>query len=76
MKPTKTKEVIVKNKNSNQQATQEEVKTKNKVRVYKNSGKYGDYYTAKKGEIRINFSLKQIQIADEYFEKNKNKGQG
>lgn len=66
----------MKNKSTNQQSEQNENKVQDKVRVFKNSGKYGDYYTAKKGEIRINFSLKQIQIADEYFEKNKNKGQG
>lgn len=66
----------MKNKNSNQQATQEEVKKNNKVRVYKNSGKFGEYYTVKKGELKINFGINQIQIADEYFEKSKNKGQG
>ncbi len=66
----------VKNKNSSQQSTQEEVKTKEKVRVYKNTGKYGDYYSAKQGQNKINFSLKQIQMADEYFEKSKNKGEG
>lgn len=52
-----------------------EAKVKNKWSVFKNKGPFGDYYSIKNGEQKININcgllLDLINRANSYFEKEK-----
>lgn len=43
------------------QLNESTVKVRNKWSLYKNKGKYGDYYSLKKGDLKISINAKLLE---------------
>lgn len=66
----------MKEKKQEQQTQASKPKTNDRWSLFKNRGKYGDFYSLKKGDLRISINaellLELIEKANRYFE-NQNK---
>lgn len=75
-------EVKMKEKKQEPQTQGKEVKSKSKDRwsLFKNKGAFGEYYSLKKGDLKISINaellMKLIKWADDRFEKQNPKNQG
>ena len=73
----------MKEKKQEQQTKESKPKTNDRWSLYKNKGKFGDFYSLKKGDLKISINAKLlldlIEIANRYFdneEKKNNKAEG
>lgn len=76
-------EETVKTKKQDSQTAESTPKTKDRWSIFRNKGQFGEYYSLKKGDLKVSINVellkRLLKWADERFEKQQkenNKGEG